>query len=95
MRLEFEAQQPVSVTLLRSPVSPSSGVARILSSSGREMTIACDLAAPVGTAVEVRWSRFLILGEVSALHESNRTMVLQIRHALNTDELQTIRGKWV
>ena len=95
MRLEFDIHQPVSVTLLGSSGPTSSSAARILSTSGRQMTIACDLIAPLGAAIEVRWSKYLILGEISILQEANRTIVLQIRHALNTDEIQTIRGKWV
>lgn len=95
MRVEFDPEQPVSLTLLTSSGATTSSDIRIVSVSGRRMSITADAAIPAGALVKLEWSQYLVLGEVLASQQPARTVGLYIRHTLNKKELEPIRRKWV
>ena len=94
MILEFDPDQSALVTLLGPASAQTQLPARILSTSGRKMTIVADLTAPIGAAVQVQWSKYLVLAEIIGAQQANRTLSLQIRHALKTDDIEHIRQRW-
>jgi hypothetical protein len=95
MKMEIKPEQPASVTLLGLHGSATPITARITSTSVGTITIVCNLAAPLGSAVKIQWAQFLVLGEIVSRQEATQTIVLRIRHALNTDQVEQIRQKWV
>jgi xanthine/CO dehydrogenase XdhC/CoxF family maturation factor len=98
MKMEFDPQQPVSVTLLGSGENHTVLAARIVSTSGRRMTLVCDLAAPPGAPVKVETPEYLVLAEILSVqntHDTEATAVLRIRHALKNRDIDQVRQKWV
>ena len=68
---------------------------RILSTSGRRISVATDLTAPGGTPVKVESSKYVILGEVLPDQDTAAGMVLYIRHAFDKHKLAPIVKKWI
>src|SRR4030095_147077 len=97
--VKFDPDQPAALSLLSPDGAPDgasvSSSARILSTSGRRMSIATDLTAPAGTPVKLEWSKYVILGEVLSEQEATPTMMLYIRHAFDKQKLAPIRKRWL
>jgi hypothetical protein len=96
MYIDPAANTEAIVTFL-TPNHPSTPIAaQVVSISERRITIFCDYAAPVGTPLKVQYSGFLFLAEVlTSSPSADRTLVLHIRHALKTADVDYIRQKWI
>jgi hypothetical protein len=94
MKLELDPEQSASLTILTPDGAQTQSPAHILSTSGRRMTVVAEVIAPVGTPVKVQWSQYLVLAEILSVQELTRTLSLQIRHVLRTEDIEHIRQRW-
>jgi hypothetical protein len=91
--LEFDPEAAVSVTVLpNTEAAPSA--ARILSISGRSMTVTTSISPAVGVAIQVRWGSYMVLAEVLRV-EADQTLTLHVIHILNLDDVAYIAQPWV
>jgi hypothetical protein len=93
--MQFDPEESASVTILAPTGSGTSATARIMSISGRRMSIACDIPAHRGTTLRIQWSQFCVLGEVLSVHDADGVLMLRINHALKTSEIEHMRQKWI
>jgi hypothetical protein len=92
VNLDGEAQQVVCITVLGANTTIQG---RILSASGRKMMLACEDDIPVDSTVRISWANYLVMGEVWSAQESGKGLLVHIRHALRTADIDQIRSRWV
>jgi hypothetical protein len=95
MNIEFEPEQEACITIIGGDGPPKRAPARMLSVTGRQVSLKCNMAAPVGTPVKVESFRYLILAEVTEFQSAAGVIVLHIRHAFDLRELDQVRRKWM
>ena len=91
--LDFDPEASVSVTVLPNTDSAPSA-ARILSISGRSMTVTTSISPAVGSAIQVQWGAHLVLAEVLRT-EGDQTLILHVIHVLNLDDVAYIAQPWL
>jgi hypothetical protein len=93
MPSELQSGEVVSLTILGQPEAQPSP-ARIVSTSGRRITASTELTAELGQPVQIQSTELLILAEVIAVQAGSGTIVLQVRHALQTNAISDLQRQW-
>jgi hypothetical protein len=94
MNIEFEPEQEACITIVSGDGAHKPAAARLLSFTGRQVSLRCSFAAPLGTPVKVESARYLILAEVIDVQKAAGVLVLHIRHAFDLQQLEQVRRKW-
>jgi hypothetical protein len=88
----FAPETVVSIVVLSGePSDPNEG--RIVSVAGRTMTVATEISAAAGMAVQVEAPRYIVLAEVVKC-DPGQTLTLDITHVLSVDEVAVIAKLW-
>jgi hypothetical protein len=93
MPSELQSGEVVSLTILGQPEAQSFP-ARIVSASGRRITASTELPVELGQAVRIQSTDLLILAEVVAVQGAAGIIVVQVRHALQTDAITDLQRQW-
>lgn len=94
MKMDADPAHPAFVTVLGAKGDhryPS----QVLTVSGRLISMAGEIAIPVGMPVKVEWSQYLVYGEIMSVQEADQTFVVHIRHALTKADIEQIQEKWI
>ena len=93
MKIDIPGDQTACMTVLTSDGGEQSYPVRILTASGRRMTLACGHELATGQIVKLSWEGYLVLAEV--LSGSRRDSVqMHVRHVLRTEDIEEIRHRW-
>jgi hypothetical protein len=94
MPSELQSGEVVSLTILGQPEAQPTAPARIVSTAGRRITASTELPVELGRAVQIQSAELLILAEVIAIQAAPGTIVLQVRHALQTNAIEDLQQQW-
>jgi hypothetical protein len=93
MRLDIDPEQQGWLTVLNGPCKDARSV-RILSASGRRITICCENKPAIGEVVKLTWGGNLVLADVLGAARDGGGTVLHVRHALRTSDIDAIQERW-
>lgn len=92
MKVDFSPGQMALVCVLDGSCEPFQ--ARLLSFTGRYLSVAAEPRLVRGTPVRIEWAQYLLLAEVNT-QTPEGVMELQIRHALHQKDVEHFRNVWL
>jgi len=89
MHLDFEPGQTARLTLLDTGTIAS---AQLMSITGRRMSVLAEIELRGGT-VRLDWPDYIVVADVAGSLPDG-TVLLTVRHALRTADIELIRRSW-